>query len=69
MKEKTIDAKEIGKKLAEARKKLGLTQAETAMKLGVSTSYYCHLEQGCSSLARASGAVRLNIKRVLKVTM
>lgn len=63
------EAVKWGAQLAEARKKLGLTQSETAMKLGISTNYYCHLEQGCCSLGRANGAVRLNIKKLLKVSL
>lgn len=60
--------KEGGAKLKEARLKKGLTQEQCAKKLGVSTSYYCHLEQGVKSVYRMSGALRLSIKKLLKVS-
>ncbi len=35
----------IGKKLKEARKKLGLKQSEVAEKAGVNSNYYARLER------------------------
>lgn len=60
--------KEGGRKLAEARHKAKLTQEECANKLGVSVSYYRHLEQGEKSVYRMSGALRLSVKKLLKVS-
>lgn len=59
---------EGGEKLKQARLKKGLTQEQCAAKLGVSTSHYCHLEQGVKSVYRMNGALRLAIKKLLKVS-
>lgn len=38
--------KELGNKLKEARKKVGLTQAEVAEAAEVNTNYYARIERG-----------------------
>jgi transcriptional regulator with XRE-family HTH domain len=38
--------KELGSKLKEARKKVGLTQAEVAEAAEVNTNYYARIERG-----------------------
>lgn len=48
MASKKIDntRKELGNKLKEARKKIGLTQAEVAEAAEVNTNYYARIERG-----------------------
>ena len=38
--------KKIGKALKKARKSLGLTQAQVAEKVGISSNYYSMIERG-----------------------
>jgi len=38
--------KQIGKMLKKARKELGLTQAQVADKIGISSNYYSMIERG-----------------------
>lgn len=39
------DHPKIGKKLKEARKKLGMSQVEVARKAGISVNYYARIER------------------------
>ena len=62
-----MDAKQRGKILKEAREKTGYTQAQITEKIGMSKSYYIHLEQGFNDIAKASGAVKILIEQILNV--
>jgi transcriptional regulator with XRE-family HTH domain len=62
-----IHAKVVGRKLKETRQVLGLTQAEVAGRLGVSSSYVSAVEAGkrnltLAQLANIANAMRLGIE-------
>ena len=56
----TINDKLIGRNIRAARKKKGLSQAETASMLSFSTSYYARLERG---------QARLNLERLFDICL
>jgi transcriptional regulator with XRE-family HTH domain len=41
-----MSSQQLGKKLKEARKKLGLKQAGVSKKVGITTNYYARIERG-----------------------
>lgn len=55
---------EIGKRLREARDKKDLTQADVAIKAGITTSYYARIERGKE---HPSLAVLKNLISVLNI--
>jgi len=57
---------EIGKKIAEQRKKLNLTQEELANKVGISYSYLTQIEAP-NVVKKMSLEVLLDIVNVLKI--
>jgi len=61
-----MNAKVVGRELKDSRQALGLTQAEVAKRLGVSTSYISAVEAGrrnltLGQLANIANAMRLGI--------
>lgn len=60
-------AKQRGARLKEAREKTGLTQVQVAKKIGVSKSYYFHVEQGFNDLAKVRGSIKILLEKVLHV--
>lgn len=54
------------KKFKEARKKLGLTQAQVAEKVGISTNHYAKIERGEEP---PSDSTREAILKVLKIKL
>lgn len=43
-----LDYHKIGNRLVLARRKIGLSQEEVSLKVGISKDYYAHIESGCS---------------------
>lgn len=58
--------KEVGARLAEARKAMGLTQAEVAKLCDMSTVYYRHLEGGFNNPIQCSPQTKKAIAKALK---
>lgn len=46
-----IDYKVVGKKIADKRREMGLTQKELADECGISSSYLAHIEAGANKLS------------------
>jgi transcriptional regulator with XRE-family HTH domain len=62
-----VHAKVVGRELKEARRAIGMTQAEVAERLGVSVSYVSAVEAGrrnltLAQLANIANAMRLGIE-------
>lgn len=60
-------AKQRGARLKQAREKTGLTQVQVASKIGVSKSYYVHLEQGFNDLGKVRGSIKILLEKVLHI--
>lgn len=56
--------KTFGKKLKEAREKLGFTQEQVANKIGISTNWYARVERGEENAAQN---IREALSKLLKI--
>lgn len=59
--------------LKKARKGLGLTQQEVAKEIGISTSYYCEIENGTRQkelksgvLSKLSTLLNISVEKILE---
>ncbi|MGH7203833.1 MAG: helix-turn-helix transcriptional regulator [Candidatus Levyibacteriota bacterium] len=55
----------VGKSLRKARKSLGLTQAQVAEKVGISSNYYSMIERG--ERENPGSSIMTKIAKVLKL--
>lgn len=54
------------KYLKDAREKLGLTQADVAKRIGISTNYYCDIENG-NRQSEMKASLLIELSTILKI--